>query len=71
MIKSDDVFNLLHDVASALDPSDLVCCGPTVEPQTPMDKAIGCCDYICPWSGATKMALFLISIITFDLPHPP
>lgn len=76
MIKSDDVFNLLHDVVSALDPSDLNSgllrsCGPTVEPQTPTDKAIGCRDYICPRSGATKMALFLISIITFDLPHPP
>lgn len=36
-----------------------------------MDKAIVCRDYICPWSAATKMALFLISIIMFDLPHPP
>lgn len=76
MIKTGDVFNLPHDVASALEPSGLNSgllrrCGPTIEPQTPVDKAIGCRDYICPSSGATKMALFLISIITFDLPHPP
>lgn len=31
----------------------------------------GCNDYISPWSRARKMAPFLISIIKFDLPHPP